>query len=104
MKTEEICGYGACWAETREELRAEQMRKAEEAQARLREAQEQILKAAEAGDRWWLRPLLYLLSLNRDTRPSYLERHNLVNRWQPIVGMTEGQVVGCALNVVRILD
>ena len=102
-KVEEICGYGACWAETREELRAEQTRKAEEVTRLLMEAREKIIKAGEEGDHFWFRLLLFALSLNRDTRPGYLEQYNLTNRWKPIVGMTDGQVLGCALTVVADL-
>jgi len=96
----EICGYGACWAETREELRAEQTRQGEEAARLLMEAREKIISAGEAGDRFWFRLLLFAMSLNRDTRPSYLEQYNLTNRWKPIVGMTDGQVLGCVLTLI----
>jgi len=76
------------------------MREAEEETSRLREAREKVISAGEAGDREWLRLLLFLLSLNPDTRPSYLAQHNLFNRWTPILGMTEGQVVGRLLTLV----
>jgi len=100
MQTEEICANGACRAEIKEELEAETRRKAEEANRRLTEAREKIIKAGEAGDQEWLRPLLFLLSLNRDTRPSYLEQSNFSNRWTVILGMTMGQVVGKLLALV----
>jgi len=99
-KTEEICGYGACWVETKEELEAETRRKAGEGLRKLREAREKIIKAGEEGDRYWLRLLLFLVSLNRDTRPGYLDQYNLYNRWKPIVGMSDGQVVGKLLTLV----
>jgi len=102
-KTEEICGYGACWAETKNAFEAETRRKAEAALRILMEAREKIIKAGEEGDRFWFRLLLFALSLNRDTRPGYLEQYNLTNRWKPIVGMTDGQVLGCALTVVADL-
>jgi len=100
MQTEPICVFGACWAETREELEAETRRKAEEAARRLAEARERLISAGEAGDQEWLRPLLFLVSLNRDTRPSYLEQSNFSNRWTVILGMTMGQVVGKLLGLV----
>jgi len=100
VKTVEICGYGACWAETREELRAEQTRQGEEAARLLMEAREKIISAGEAGDRFWFRLLLFAMSLNRDTRPGYLDKYNLSNRWKPIVGMTDGQVLGCVLTLI----
>jgi len=99
-KTEPICGNGACWAETKEERDAETRRKAEEKARRLTEAREKIISAGEAGDRYWLRLLLFLVSLNRETRPGYLDKYNITNRWKPIVGMTEGQVVGRLLTLV----
>jgi len=99
-KTEPICAYGACWAETKEQFEAETRRKAEKAARRLTEAREKIISAGEAGDTFWLRLLLFLVSLNRDTRPGYLDKYNLVNRWKPIVGMTDGQVVGKLLTLV----
>jgi len=99
-KTEPICAYGACWAKTKEELEAETRRKAEKAARRLTEAREKIISAGEAGDTFWLRLLLFLVSLNRDTRPGYLDKYNLTNRWKPIVGMTDGQVVGKLLTLV----
>jgi len=99
-KTEAICGNGTCWAETKEEFEAEARRKAEEAARRLTEAREKIISAGEAGDTFWLRFLLFLVSLNRDTRPGYLDKYNLHNRWKPIVGMTDGQVVGKLLTLV----
>ena len=99
-KTEEICANGTCWAETKEELRAEKMRAGEEAARRLTEAREKIISAGEAGDHFWLRLLLFLVSLNRDTRPGYLDKYNLSNRWKPIVGMTDGQVMGKLLTLV----
>ncbi|MBL7080263.1 ParB-like nuclease domain-containing protein, partial [Candidatus Bathyarchaeota archaeon] len=99
-KTEPICAFGACWAETKEELEAETRRKAEEAIRRLTEAREKIISAGEAGNQEWLRLLLFLVSLSRDTRPSYLERSNVSNRWTVILGMTMGQVVGRLLALV----
>jgi len=99
-KTEPICAFGACWAETKEELEAETRRKAEEAIRRLAEAREKLISAGEAGDQEWLRLLLFLVSLNRDTRPGYLERSNVSNRWTVILGMTVGQVVGRLLALV----
>jgi len=99
-KMEPICGNGACWAETKEAFEAETRRKAEEAARRLTEAREKIISAGEAGDTFWLRLLLFLVSLNRDTRPGYLDKYNLSNRWKPIVGMTDGQVVGKLLTLV----
>ena len=99
-KTEEICANGTCWTETKEELRAEKMRAGEEAARRLTEAREKIISAGEAGDHFWLRLLLFLVSLNRDTRPGYLDQYNLSNRWKPIVGMTDGQVMGKLLTLV----
>ncbi len=99
-KVEEICGFGGCWTQTREDLKAEEARKAEEGTRKIREARDILIKGGEAGDVYWLRWLLFLVSLNGDTRPGYLDRYNLNNRWKPIVGMTDGQVVGQLLALV----
>ena len=99
-KTEEICGYGACWAETQDEINAEKRCEAEEKSRRLSEARGKLISAVKEGDREWLRSLLFLVSLNPNTRPGYLSGDNIYNRWAPIVGMTIGQVMGELLALV----
>ena len=59
-KVEAICGFGGCWTQTREDLKAEEARKAEEETRKIREARDILIKAGEAGDVYWLRWLLFL--------------------------------------------